>query len=89
MTWQETMWAELEAMDDVDQIVASGEWITIMTQTLLPALGQRRRRKILEVLNRPEWDKTRLAETIGSRSATINRLAEEGRAMIRESERAA
>lgn len=89
MTWQEAMWAELEAMDAVEQVVATGEWITELTQVVLPALGQHRRRKILEVLSRPDWDKTRLAETIGSRSATINRLAEEGRAMMREAERAA
>jgi hypothetical protein len=68
----------------VDQIVATGEWIVRITQELLPALGGRRREKILEVLDQADWDYTRLAESIGSRRTAIVRLAEEGRAKRRE-----
>jgi hypothetical protein len=84
MGWEEMMWAELEAQPDTEQIITCGEWITRMTQHLLPALGRKRREKVLDALAQPEWDYTRLADTIGARRATILRLAEEGRAMSRK-----
>lgn len=83
MAWEETMWAELDALPAEEQIVITGEWITRMTQTLLPALGGRRREKVLEVLAQPGWDYSRLADSIGARRTTIMRLAEEGRAAAR------
>lgn len=84
MKWVEALWAELDGKEDVDQITSSGEWIVTITQQLLPALGARRREKVLAVLDNPEWDYTRLAESIGSRTTAIKRLAEEGRANRRE-----
>lgn len=84
MSWREVMWQELDDMDDVQQIVATGKWITEITQEILTALGERRRERVLTVLDRADWDPTRLAETIGSRRTTIVRLAEEGRAKRRE-----
>lgn len=89
MKWQEAMWAELDEMSDIDQITESGKWITHITQNILPALGQRRRQMVLTVLEQPDMDATRLAETIGSRRTTIVRLAEEGRARRREGDQAA
>lgn len=82
--WEEMMWAELEAQPDTEQIITAGEWITRMTQSLLPALGRHRRDKVLEVLDRPGWDYTMLADSIGARRQTIVRLAEEGRAARRK-----
>ena len=82
--WEEAMWAELAAQEPTEQIVTAGAWITRMTQELLPALGRHRRQKVLELLALPEWDATKLAETIGARRNTITRLAEEGRAAARE-----
>jgi hypothetical protein len=79
------MWAELEAQPDTEQIITCGEWITKMTQTLLPALGRVRREKVLEILAQADWDYTRLADSIGARRQTIIRLAEEGRAAARHS----
>ena len=76
--WEEMMWAELEAQPDTEQIITAGEWITRMTQTLLPALGRHRRAKVLDVLERMDY--TTLADSIGARRQTIVRLAEEGRA---------
>lgn len=84
MSWEETMWAELAALSDTDQIVTAGEWIAQMTKVILPGLAAVRREKVLQLLAEPEWDATRLAETIGSRRSTITRLAEEGRAQRRE-----
>jgi len=84
MKWEEALWAELDALPDTQQIITAGEWITHLTQKILPELGKHRREKVLEVLAQPEMDATRLAESIGARRNTITRLAEEGRAMARE-----
>lgn len=83
--WEEAMWAELEQMSPQDQVVATGEWITMMTQQLLPALARHRRLTVVAILESDDWDATKLAETIGSRPGTIQRLAEEGRAALRQS----
>lgn len=85
MTWQQEMWKQLEAMDETEQFVASGQWITEMTRDLLPALGRHRRDAILRKTSEPGWDITRFAEEVGSRRTTISRLAEEGRAAARAS----
>ena len=81
--WEEMMWAELEAQPATEQIITAGEWITKMTQSLLPALGKHRRDKVLQVLDDPGMDYTTLADMIGARRQTIVRLAEEGRAARR------
>lgn len=78
------MWAELSAMSTENQIVACGEWITHLTQSLLPRLAKVRRERVIQLLAEPDWDTVRLAETIGSRPSTIQRLAEEGRAQARQ-----
>lgn len=85
MKWEEALWEELEALPDTQQIITAGEWITYLTQELLPRLGKHRRQKVLDLLAQPDWDATRLAESIGARRNTIVRLAEEGRAANRES----
>lgn len=81
--WEEALWAELDAMSDVEQIVATARWISNM-RDLLSALGDRRRVAVLRVLGEEDWDATRLAETIGTRRSTITRLAEEGRVRRRQ-----
>jgi len=81
--WTRAMWAELERLPPEQRIVACGEWISMMTRVLLPKLGLRRRTEILDMLAQPDWDARRLAETIGTRTTTINRLADEGRAALR------
>jgi hypothetical protein len=83
MTWEEMMWQELNAQPPIDQFAASGEWITRMTQVLLPALGRRRRDLVVGLLEDPDWDAGRLADATGARRTTIVRLAEEGRAARR------
>ena len=84
MGWEEVMWAELEAQPETEQIITCGEWITKMTQQLLPALGRKRRQVVLDILAQADWDYTRLADSIGARRTTIVRLAEEGRAQRRQ-----
>lgn len=78
--WEEMMWAELEALPETEQIITCGEWITHITQKILPDLGKRRRETVVNLLEGPDMDYSKLADTIGARRQTIVRLAEEGRA---------
>lgn len=87
-TWEEALWSELHAMSETDQIIATAELITRLQQDTVIRLGQLRRRLVVELLQREEWDAIKLAETLGIRRTTISRLAEEGRALIREEVRA-
>ena len=82
--WEEAMWAELDSQSKTDQIVTAGEWITRIQQSIVADLAQVRRNRVLELLADPDWDATRIAESIGARRTTITRLAEEGRAARRE-----
>lgn len=77
--WDTVLWQELELLDATDQIRVSGDWIVNITQHLLPALAQHRREQVAYLLDQPEWDAQKLAETIGSRAVAINRLAKDGR----------
>jgi len=86
MDWVDAMWKELDELPDTERFIATGAWITRMTQELLPQLGLRRRTTVLEILAREGWDATKLAEETGSRRTTITRLAEEGRAALRKGE---
>jgi hypothetical protein len=84
MTWQEALWAELDAMDDLTQIRMSATWIEELTHSISPALAARRRLKIHAKLQEDGMDATTLAEMVGSRRAAIKRLDEEYRANQRE-----
>lgn len=86
-TWKDSLWEDLSQRDEIDQFVTTGEWITYVTQSLLPELRKARRRAVVDLLKRDGWDALRLAETVGSRRTTIQRLAEEGRAILREEQR--
>lgn len=89
MSWQEDLWSELDAMDDIGQIQAASAWIEEITHTISPELARRRRFKVEEVLLRADMDATRLAETIGTNRNTITRLRDEARAHRREAARRA
>jgi hypothetical protein len=84
MRWEETLWAELDSMTETEQFVATGEMIATVNQSLLPALADRRRDIVNDILAKPDWDATKLAESTGARRGTILRLAQEGRARRRE-----
>lgn len=86
-TWRDQLWEDLRDRSAVDRFVTSGEWITYVTQQLLPQLRRERRQAVLDLLAQDGWDALRIAETVGSRRTTIQRLAEEGRALLREEER--
>lgn len=81
--WERQLWKELYKQAPADRVVVAAEWITFITQELLTQLANFRRYQVIGILADPEWDATRLAETIGARRGTIMRLAEEGRAAQR------
>jgi hypothetical protein len=84
MSWEESLWAELDQMEPTRQIIATGELIAKVNQELLPALADRRRDVVCDLLGHEEWDATKLAEQVGARRGTILRLAQEGRSRHRE-----
>ena len=81
--WQGAMLAELDAMDPLDDYTTCGEWITVMQQELVPMLAERRRGKLIEAAEANGGDYYEIAERVGSRKATIERLVNEGRAQRR------
>lgn len=84
--WQHVMLAELDAMDPLDDYTTCGEWITVMQQELVPMLAERRRLKLIEAAEANGGDYYEIAEKVGSRKATIERLVNEGRAQRRSRE---
>ena len=84
--WQDAMWAELDEMDPLQQAVVCGEWITEMQQELVPAMAEKRREMLVQAADSNGNDYLRIAETIGSRRATVERLVNEGRSRMRERE---
>lgn len=77
--WESALWTELDTLQPEEQFIIAGLWITRMTQVLLPALGARRRENVLYLIEENGWDTLRVAEELGTRRATVARLADEGR----------
>lgn len=77
--WVEQLWDDLAELEPADRVKVAGDWITKMTHHLLPQLAEFRRKQVVLLLGELDWDSQRLAETIGSRVGTINRLAREHR----------
>ncbi len=83
-TWEEAMWAELDALPEAQRIVAIAENITRMSQTLLPQLGDERRLLAVQLIESKRYTAATLADSIGSRIGTVQRLLEEGRRLLRD-----
>lgn len=85
--WEEVLWEDLLTMSPDEQIIASGEWITHITQSLLTRLGRHRRLTIMKALSEDGVDASVLADRIGGRRTTLERLAAEARALRRDEAR--
>ena len=77
MSWETTLWDELEALDSDQQIIQSGTTISYITSTLLPKLADYRRQVIQTEMRKPGTTAGTLADRIGTRASTIKRLAAE------------
>ena len=84
MGWEEAMWAELDALPEAERIVVMAENITRMSQHLQPLLGRERRTLAVKLIESKKYSYSSLAESIGSRIGTVQRLVEEGRRLLRE-----
>jgi hypothetical protein len=77
--WVNLLWNTLGELEPPERVRVSGDWIIFVTQTLLSDLGRYRREQVASILEEPDWDPQKLAETIGGRTEAIRRLAKEGR----------
>jgi hypothetical protein len=87
-TWKTLLWMELDSMQHEEQFATTGEWITYITQTLLPALGVRRRESVMNIMERDGSTAADVAAVLGKRTSTVIRLIDEGRS-ARKVQRAA
>jgi DNA-directed RNA polymerase specialized sigma24 family protein len=78
-SWEDQLWAEIDAKSDPDKFVLAGDIITRMMRDVLPALANTRRMAAVHLVETGGYTATKLAETIGARPGTIARLVEEGR----------
>lgn len=81
--WSDEMWTELNEQPIDRQLVTAGEWITYMTQVLLPELGARRRENVLKLVEEEPGGSAVVAAKLGMRRSTIVRLIDEGKAARR------
>lgn len=82
MDWEKQLWEEIDSVPAAEQIVLAGDIITRVTRILLPALGNRRRAKVLALID-SGLSSVQVAESIGARPSTVARLLEEGRKIRR------
>lgn len=82
--WASAVWAELDAMDPLDRITVSGDWIIYITRVLSSSLGDYRRKAVADFVDQEGRDPQQLAETIGSRVSAVARLAQDGRKLREE-----
>ena len=82
MSWEDQLWEEIDSVTETEQIVLAGDIITRMTRILLPALGNRRRAQVVNLIE-GGLSTVQLAESIGARPSTVARLLEEGRKIRR------
>lgn len=78
-SWEDQLWAEIDATSDPAKFVLTGDIITHMMRDVLPALANTRRMIAVDLIESGDYTATKLAETIGARPGTIARLVEEGR----------
>jgi len=83
-SWEEAMWAELEAQPEVDQITLADEWGIHMSRQLLTALARHRRVTIVKLIDSGAYTYATLADTLGVRVQAVKRLAEDGRAILKQ-----
>lgn len=84
MNWVQAMWEELDQLDPLEQHVTCGRWIIEMQQHLVPALSARRRTSLVSAVEASGDDYFTVAERIGSRRGAVERLINQGRAVLRK-----
>lgn len=78
MGWEETLWAELEAMPDVQQLISSEEFVSRI-RVVSNLLARDRRLLTMRLVRDKTYTVAQLADLTGSTNVTIRRLVDEGR----------
>jgi hypothetical protein len=82
--WEDSLWEELDTSSPSVQYQLISEYIYLMSQHVLPKLGDRRRQVILQALKEnPEMDAIQFAEETGASPNTVKRLLGDARAAAR------
>lgn len=76
--WEETLWAELEAMPDIQQLIASEEFVARI-RIVSNLLARDRRMLTMRLVRDKKYTVAQLADLTGSTNVTIRRLVDEGR----------
>lgn len=78
MGWEETLWAELEAMPPIQQLIASEEYVARI-RIVSNLLARDRRLMTMKLIRDKKYTVAQLADLTGSTNVTIRRLVDEGR----------
>lgn len=78
MGWEETLWAELEAMPPIQQLIASEEYVARI-RIVSNLLARDRRLMTMRLIRDKKYTVAQLADLTGSTNVTIRRLVDEGR----------
>lgn len=84
--WETQMWEELNSLPAEQQIVVSGQYISLITHQVLTALSNFRGDAAERALAEVDGNAEVLADRIGSRKAVIERLASGARVRRRQKE---
>lgn len=78
MGWEETLWAELDAMEPVQQLISSEEYVARI-RIVSNLLARDRRLLTMRLVRDKVYTVAQLADLTGSTNVTIRRLVDEGR----------
>jgi DNA-directed RNA polymerase specialized sigma24 family protein len=83
--WEETLFDDLEGLDDIPRFLALGEAISRINP-VLSRLAAQRREVAMRLIESGQYSYSELAATVGFRVQTVRRLVDEGRAQRRTEE---
>lgn len=83
--WEEILFEDLEALDDIPRFLALGEAISRINP-VLSRLAAMRRDVAVNLIESGAYGYTDFAATVGFRVQTVRRLVDEGRAQRRSEE---
>lgn len=80
--WEETLFTDLEELDEIPRVHALGEAISRINP-VLSELARRRRQVLLDLIESGTYNYPSLAATVEMRVQTVRRLVDEARAQRR------
>jgi DNA-directed RNA polymerase specialized sigma24 family protein len=77
-TWEDALWAELDALPPAERFIVAGEWTSDITHSLLTDLADARRSAVLEAVD-AGTDATAFAEQVGASHQAVRRFLADAR----------